>query len=159
MRCGHFLCASLPRHCPRYKQHRFNDKWDIIRYSSCVATCNWCMGRLWLLEVSSSTQPTEPSLIHPLIRPNITIFFTFVAVSVSFAWLGVEDPSKWQAGVALYILGRKFNVSYLARHSLTMFGASSDYLSGKYTFCKCEYKPQLMFHSVHSPSGRPHSRG
>lgn len=38
-------------------------------------------------------------------RPNITVIFTLVAVAVSFAWLGVEDPSKWQAGVALYILG------------------------------------------------------
>ncbi|KAG8701865.1 hypothetical protein FRC09_005087 [Ceratobasidium sp. 395] len=38
-------------------------------------------------------------------RPNITIAFTIVAVAVSFAWLGVEDPAKWQAGVALYILG------------------------------------------------------
>ncbi|CDO75187.1 hypothetical protein BN946_scf184866.g28 [Trametes cinnabarina] len=38
-------------------------------------------------------------------RPNITIFFTFLAVAVSFAWLGVDEPSKWQAGVALYILG------------------------------------------------------
>ncbi|KAI0052263.1 MFS general substrate transporter [Auriscalpium vulgare] len=38
-------------------------------------------------------------------RPNITIFFTLVAVGVSFAWLGVEDPSQWRAGVALYILG------------------------------------------------------
>ncbi|KAI0636058.1 autophagy-related protein 22-like protein [Trametes polyzona] len=38
-------------------------------------------------------------------RPNITIFFTILAVGVSFAWLGVEDPSKWRAGVALYILG------------------------------------------------------
>ncbi|KAG2154021.1 MFS general substrate transporter [Suillus clintonianus] len=38
-------------------------------------------------------------------RPNITIIFTFAAVTVSFAWLGVEDPSKWQAGIVLYILG------------------------------------------------------
>ncbi|KZP31763.1 MFS general substrate transporter [Athelia psychrophila] len=38
-------------------------------------------------------------------RPNITIFFTLLAVGVSFAWLGVEDPSRWRAGVALYILG------------------------------------------------------
>ncbi|KAF9453504.1 hypothetical protein P691DRAFT_771473 [Macrolepiota fuliginosa MF-IS2] len=38
-------------------------------------------------------------------RPNITIFFTFVAVAVSFAWLGVGNASKWEAGVALYILG------------------------------------------------------
>lgn len=39
-------------------------------------------------------------------RPNITIFFTIAAVAVSFAWLGVEDPDQWRAGVALYILGR-----------------------------------------------------
>ncbi|KII85097.1 hypothetical protein PLICRDRAFT_145783 [Plicaturopsis crispa FD-325 SS-3] len=38
-------------------------------------------------------------------RPNITIFFTIVGVAVSFAWLGVEDPSQWRAGVALYLLG------------------------------------------------------
>lgn len=37
--------------------------------------------------------------------PNITIFFTFIAVGVSFAWLGVEEATKWRAGVALYILG------------------------------------------------------
>ena len=44
---------------------------------------------------------------HNFCSPNITIFFTILAVAVSFAWLGVEDPSRWQAGVALYILGRK----------------------------------------------------
>ncbi|ESK95364.1 autophagy protein [Moniliophthora roreri MCA 2997] len=38
-------------------------------------------------------------------RPNITIFFTLLAVAVSFAWLGVDDPSQWKAGIALYILG------------------------------------------------------
>ncbi|KAJ7238591.1 autophagy-related protein 22-like protein [Mycena haematopus] len=38
-------------------------------------------------------------------RPNITIFFTILAVAVSFAWLGVEDPDQWRSGVALYILG------------------------------------------------------
>ncbi|KAF9475099.1 MFS general substrate transporter [Pholiota conissans] len=38
-------------------------------------------------------------------RPNITIFFTLVAIGVSFAWLGVEQPNQWRAGVALYILG------------------------------------------------------
>ncbi|KAJ4500919.1 MFS general substrate transporter [Lentinula lateritia] len=38
-------------------------------------------------------------------RPNITIFFTILAVAVSFAWLGVDDPSQWRAGIALYIVG------------------------------------------------------
>ncbi|KAF5391658.1 hypothetical protein D9757_002487 [Collybiopsis confluens] len=38
-------------------------------------------------------------------RPNITIFFTILAVAVSFAWLGVDDPKNWRAGIALYILG------------------------------------------------------
>jgi hypothetical protein len=38
-------------------------------------------------------------------RPNITIFFTLLAVGVAFGWLGVEDPSKWREGIVLYILG------------------------------------------------------
>ncbi|EJT50109.1 protein-vacuolar targeting-related protein [Trichosporon asahii var. asahii CBS 2479] len=38
-------------------------------------------------------------------RPHITTFFTLLAWGVSFGWLGVMDPSKWQAGTALYILG------------------------------------------------------
>ena len=38
-------------------------------------------------------------------RPFITIGFTLLAWGVSFGWLGVEDPSKWQSGTALYILG------------------------------------------------------
>ncbi|KIM84203.1 hypothetical protein PILCRDRAFT_6481 [Piloderma croceum F 1598] len=38
-------------------------------------------------------------------RPNITIFFTLVAVGVAFAWLGVQDPSQWRSGIALYVLG------------------------------------------------------
>ncbi|KXN91649.1 Autophagy-related protein 22 [Leucoagaricus sp. SymC.cos] len=54
-------------------------------------------------------------------RPNITIFCTLVAVAVSFAWLGVEDASKWQAGVALYILGR--NLQY-AQFTLTFWTAA-----------------------------------
>ncbi|OXG18093.1 hypothetical protein C367_04908 [Cryptococcus neoformans Ze90-1] len=42
---------------------------------------------------------------YGVIRPHITTAFTVLAWAVSFAWLGVEDPSKWQAGTALYILG------------------------------------------------------
>ncbi|WVQ74264.1 hypothetical protein IAR50_003861 [Cryptococcus sp. DSM 104548] len=38
-------------------------------------------------------------------RPHITTAFTVLAWAVSFAWLGVEQPSKWEAGTALYILG------------------------------------------------------
>nr|XP_019009024.1 uncharacterized protein I206_05664 [Kwoniella pini CBS 10737]OCF47805.1 hypothetical protein I206_05664 [Kwoniella pini CBS 10737] len=38
-------------------------------------------------------------------RPHITTAFTVLAWAVSFAWLGVETPSKWEAGTALYILG------------------------------------------------------
>lgn len=41
-------------------------------------------------------------------RPNITIFFTLLGAGVSFAWLGVEDPSKWRAGAVLYILGSEY---------------------------------------------------
>lgn len=49
-------------------------------------------------------------------RPNITIFFTLLAVGVAFAWLGVKDPSQWRTGVALYILGCK---SQLLRRNYT----------------------------------------
>ncbi|KAF4614134.1 hypothetical protein D9613_007831 [Agrocybe pediades] len=51
-----------------------------------------------------------------LLLPNITIFFTLFAIGVSFAWLGVEDPSQWRAGVALYILGLiTYQVCFLMR--------------------------------------------
>lgn len=38
-------------------------------------------------------------------RPHITTFFTLLGWGVSFGWLGVMEPSKWQIGTALYILG------------------------------------------------------
>ncbi|KAF8239646.1 hypothetical protein L208DRAFT_1236436 [Tricholoma matsutake] len=41
-------------------------------------------------------------------RPNITIFFTLLAVGVCFAWLGVDTPGQWRAGTVLYILGLVF---------------------------------------------------
>ena len=66
-------------------------------------------------------------------RPNITIFFTLLAVGVSFAWLGVDDPSQWRAGVALYILGcgsRDF-LSLLFSHLNACTCCSSDLVSGK----------------------------
>ncbi|KAI0303673.1 MFS general substrate transporter [Multifurca ochricompacta] len=54
-------------------------------------------------------------------RPNITIFFTLLAVAVSFAWLGVDDPSHWRAGVALYILG---STNSLVQCALTFWTAA-----------------------------------
>ncbi len=59
-----------------------------------------------LIPVFKSAQTSMTRYIR---RPNIAIFFTILAVAVSFAWLGVEDPSRWEAGVALYILGRKWS--------------------------------------------------
>jgi MFS-type transporter involved in bile tolerance (Atg22 family) len=38
-------------------------------------------------------------------RPHITTAFTILGWGVSFGWLGVETPDKWQVGTALYILG------------------------------------------------------
>lgn len=81
-------------------------KWDFICYPGSTVACYWSLGRLWPLEVGSASK-SAPRLTEGLFnRPNITIFFTILAVSVSFGWLGVEDPSQWRAGVALYILGR-----------------------------------------------------
>ncbi|OCF40185.1 hypothetical protein I317_06010 [Kwoniella heveanensis CBS 569] len=38
-------------------------------------------------------------------RPHITTAFTILSWAVGFGWLGVMEPSKWQAGTALYVLG------------------------------------------------------
>lgn len=65
------------------------------------------MGGLWPLEVRCHL-PQSFSLSWIRCRPNITIFFTILAVAVSFAWLGVDDPAQWRSGVGLYILGRSF---------------------------------------------------
>jgi hypothetical protein len=64
-------------------------------------------------------------------RPNILIFFTILPVAVSFAWLGVQDPSQWPAGVALYILGRK--CCPLFPYHFTYLGPS-DIISGQYRY-------------------------
>ncbi|KAI0799497.1 autophagy-related protein 22-like protein [Xylaria sp. FL0064] len=38
-------------------------------------------------------------------RRWVLFFWSVIAYGVGFAWLGVHDPSRWQAGVALYIIG------------------------------------------------------
>lgn len=38
-------------------------------------------------------------------RPYILIVSTVVAIAVSFAWLGVMTPDKWQIGIGLYMVG------------------------------------------------------
>ncbi|KAI1272645.1 autophagy-related protein 22-like protein [Xylaria sp. FL0933] len=38
-------------------------------------------------------------------RRWVLFFWSVLAYGVGFAWLGVHDPSRWQAGVALYIVG------------------------------------------------------
>ncbi|KAH9995709.1 autophagy-related protein 22-like protein [Russula vinacea] len=37
-------------------------------------------------------------------RPNILIFSTILSVGASFAWLGIQEPSKWPGAVILYML-------------------------------------------------------
>lgn len=61
----------------------------------------WADYGLWRLGSSSRWY----ILLTLTSRPNITIFFTLLGLGVSFAWLGVEQPSLWRFGVALYILG------------------------------------------------------
>ena len=73
------------------------------------------------------TTMSEISIV-PSCRPNITIFFTLLAVGVSFGWLGVEDPAHWKAGVALYILGREYPYSSWICKPLAR---SSDCVSGE----------------------------
>lgn len=38
-------------------------------------------------------------------RRWVLVFWSLIAFGVGFAWLGVQVPERWQAGVALYILG------------------------------------------------------
>ncbi|KAM0751541.1 MFS general substrate transporter [Meredithblackwellia eburnea MCA 4105] len=38
-------------------------------------------------------------------RRWILVFFTAVAIGVSFGWLGVEVPSKWETATGLYVIG------------------------------------------------------
>ncbi|RMY60688.1 hypothetical protein D0864_13054, partial [Hortaea werneckii] len=38
-------------------------------------------------------------------RPNILIVLTLIAWGIGFGWLGVHDPSDWQTGLGLYIVG------------------------------------------------------
>ncbi|KAI1328102.1 autophagy-related protein 22-like protein [Xylariaceae sp. FL0255] len=38
-------------------------------------------------------------------RRWILLFWSILAYAIGFAWLGVHDPSKWQQGIALYIVG------------------------------------------------------
>jgi MFS-type transporter involved in bile tolerance (Atg22 family) len=38
-------------------------------------------------------------------RPWINVSFTVLAWGISFGWLGVETPDKWQIAAALYIMG------------------------------------------------------
>jgi len=64
--------------------------------------------------------PVPESDIKP--RPNITILFTLVAVGVAFAWLGVEDSSKWQISIVLYMMGRKSILKSRVKLELIMNG-------------------------------------
>ncbi|KIM40550.1 hypothetical protein M413DRAFT_73122 [Hebeloma cylindrosporum] len=86
-------------------------------------------------------------------RPNVTIFFTLVSVGVSFAWLGVEHPSQWRAGAALYVLGLLSYQCSLTFWTAAFPGLAHDLLEVQ----ACENKVQngdkspeehLRFHSL-----------
>ncbi|KAI1422776.1 MFS general substrate transporter [Xylaria sp. FL1777] len=38
-------------------------------------------------------------------RRWVLVFWSIVSFGIGFAWLGVHEPSRWQAGVGLYIVG------------------------------------------------------
>lgn len=38
-------------------------------------------------------------------RPNILIVLSIIAWAIGLGWLGVHDPSKWEAATGLYIIG------------------------------------------------------
>jgi hypothetical protein len=53
-----------------------------------------------------------------------------MAVAVSFAWLGVDVPSKWEAGVALYILGCKYSCEFTLLTTYLVI-PGSDHIPGR----------------------------
>ena len=92
----------------------------------------WADYGTWRCASRFRTQSERRVTIGPC-RPNIAIFFTLLAVGVSFAWLGVEDPSQWRTGVALYVLGRgswDIFCSYCSHLNACTF-CSSDRVSGE----------------------------
>ena len=69
-------------------------------------------------------------------RPWVLVASTVVGVAISFAWLGVTDPDKWQAALGLYMVGLisyQLSLSYwtaafpgLARNLAEMRAARSE---------------------------------
>ena len=43
-------------------------------------------------------------------RSSILIVQSVIAIAIGFAWLGVHEPSKWEYGAALYIIGCQSNI-------------------------------------------------
>ncbi|TFK74120.1 MFS general substrate transporter [Pluteus cervinus] len=78
-------------------------------------------------------------------RPNITIFFTILAVAVSFAWLGVDQPEQWRASVVLYILGPNHD---LFKCSLTFWTAAFPGLARDLPEVKRSYHEAITGHKT-----------
>ena len=81
----------------------------------------WADYGSWRCVFSCSVYSNFGPILHVLSRPNITIFFTILAVCVSFAWLKVDTPDQWRAGIALYILGCKHSQEHRSYRRLTLY--------------------------------------
>ncbi|KLO08934.1 MFS general substrate transporter [Schizopora paradoxa] len=93
-------------------------------------------------------------------RPNITIAFTIIAVAVSFAWLAVEDASKWKAGVALYVIGLIAYQGALTFWTAAFPGLARDFPSVQRSSAEARAGQKSFVHvfpSSHPPSNL-HSR-
>lgn len=115
------LLADLMHSLTPSKLHRTHHKRHQLRHPSCAVLVHWRVGGLWKLEVSQIFSHEDRGILNLTAGPNITIFFTVLAVAVSFAWLGVEDPSKWETGVALYVIGCEPNHNCISIHSTLTF--------------------------------------
>ncbi|PWN53229.1 hypothetical protein IE53DRAFT_310603 [Violaceomyces palustris] len=83
-------------------------------------------------------------------RPYILMVSTVICIAISFGWLGVEDPSQWRIGIALYMIGLityQLSLSYwtaafpgLARNLPEMRKAREDLVSVPPTISEEEYE-------------------
>jgi MFS-type transporter involved in bile tolerance (Atg22 family) len=87
-------------------------------------------------------------------RPNILLVLSILAYAIGFAWLGVHDADRWQAAVALYIVGliayqttfTFWNAAFpgLARNTPEMKAKAEAYVAGTITRHEYNYADSMM---------------
>lgn len=87
-------------------------------------------------------------------RPYILIFWSIVSFGVGFSWLAVHTPDRWEAGVALYMLGLiayQLSLTFwtsafpgLARNTPEMREAAEKYEEGQITRDEYDHEDMMQ---------------